>query len=193
MPKKGPDPSKRAKIIAVLEKNPDGVWMRELARLSGLPFSTVQYYVTHLLSGEVEIQELASMARTSPIKIVKIKSQAEPQQEKKPRGKEKTGKYTRKTTEQEQAPKRQEDHKQPSPEGEDPLQIIATFIKDNIITVRELAKESRELRDKATNATSAQDLESVIRQARDCREKIEEIEIELDRLLENLRTGAKNE
>ncbi|MDD5181666.1 MAG: winged helix-turn-helix transcriptional regulator [Candidatus Nanoarchaeia archaeon] len=69
MPKKGPDTQKIKKILETLKKNPNGIWVRELARKSDLDKSTVSRYITEYLNKEVEeIYDVGGL-----IKLVKLK------------------------------------------------------------------------------------------------------------------------
>jgi len=54
MPKKAPDNNTIEKIRKVLRDNSSGLWIRELARLSGIKRSTVSKYVNSYMSGEIE-------------------------------------------------------------------------------------------------------------------------------------------
>jgi len=53
MPSKNKD-DKIKKILRVLRGHPEGLWIRELARKSGLDKSTVSRYAEKGLSGKVE-------------------------------------------------------------------------------------------------------------------------------------------
>jgi len=70
MPKKGPDSEKMKKIRKVLSKNPNGLWIREIARQAGLDKSTVSIYLSKYLINEVE--EVFPI-KGSLIKIVRLK------------------------------------------------------------------------------------------------------------------------
>ncbi|MCD6477644.1 MAG: hypothetical protein J7K87_01445 [Candidatus Aenigmarchaeota archaeon] len=48
------DFNKIKKIIRVLLKNPDGIWLRKLSRDSRLPVSTIHYYLESVLGNMVE-------------------------------------------------------------------------------------------------------------------------------------------
>lgn len=54
MPVKGPDPLKLEKIKSTLKRFPEGIWLRELARKTGISKSTVHLYVNRYLVHEVE-------------------------------------------------------------------------------------------------------------------------------------------
>jgi len=54
MPKKGPDENKIKKIKMILMKNPDGIWIREIARRTGICKSTVHFYINKYLEKDIE-------------------------------------------------------------------------------------------------------------------------------------------
>jgi DNA invertase Pin-like site-specific DNA recombinase len=55
MPRKlGPDAEKVNKIRKILKKNPNGLWVREIARKSELDKSTVSIYLSRYMTDEVE-------------------------------------------------------------------------------------------------------------------------------------------
>lgn len=54
MPLKGPDPQKLELIRTVLKRFPEGTWLRELARRTGISKSTVHLYVNKYLAHEIE-------------------------------------------------------------------------------------------------------------------------------------------
>lgn len=68
MPKKGYDKEKMAKIKKVLENNPQGVWVREIARKAGLDKSTVSIYLAKYMKNEVEVISISNL-----VKICKLK------------------------------------------------------------------------------------------------------------------------
>jgi len=70
MPKKGPDPEKLEKIRRVLKLNPQGLWVREIARKTGLDKSLVSRYLAEFLYDEVK--EVYSV-KGKLIKIVKLR------------------------------------------------------------------------------------------------------------------------
>jgi predicted transcriptional regulator len=70
MPKKGPDSDKIKKIRKVLSENPRGLWIREIARKSGLDKSTVSIYLSKHMENDVE--EIYSIDG-GLIKIVRLK------------------------------------------------------------------------------------------------------------------------
>ncbi len=65
----GPDPRKIEKIVEVLRKHPDGLWMMEIARLTGIPKSTVHRYIQSYLSDVVEeVRNYSGLIRTYRLK-----------------------------------------------------------------------------------------------------------------------------
>lgn len=68
MPKKGSDKQKIEKIKEVLKKNPDGLWVREIARRAGLDKSTVSIYLNKYLKNELEVLSISGL-----VKIYKLK------------------------------------------------------------------------------------------------------------------------
>ena len=67
--KAGPDNRKINIIIEILKDNPDGIWVRELARQCNLDKSTVCIYLnTHLKD---KIQDLTD--HNLPVRMVKLK------------------------------------------------------------------------------------------------------------------------
>lgn len=70
MPKKGADSKKLKKIKIVLKKNPDGLWIREIARLTGLDKSLVSRYLNKYLKNEID--ETFPL-KNKFLKIVKLK------------------------------------------------------------------------------------------------------------------------
>ena len=69
MPKKGPDPKKVNKILNILKKNPEGLWVREIAKRAGLDKSTVSIYLSKHLKKDVSTQSISGL-----VKIYKIKN-----------------------------------------------------------------------------------------------------------------------
>jgi len=51
---KAPNKEITSKIRAILNKNPRGVWIREIARQSGISKSCVHVYLTQYMINEVE-------------------------------------------------------------------------------------------------------------------------------------------
>ena len=68
--KAGPDKVKMNKIRDVLKKNPNGLWVREIARLAGLDKSTVSIYLSKHM--EKDIEDVFSV-NGKLIKIVRLK------------------------------------------------------------------------------------------------------------------------
>ncbi len=61
------------KILEILRKYPEGIWFRQLVRESGLPASTVHFYLKKL-SGIVEsVGYVDSEGRFVGIRIVRLK------------------------------------------------------------------------------------------------------------------------
>ena len=65
----GPDDKKVESIIEVLKKNPDGIWIRELARQSKLDKSTVCLYLNKHLKEQIE--DLTD--HNLPVRMIKLK------------------------------------------------------------------------------------------------------------------------
>jgi len=68
MPKKGFDKEKIRGIKEILRKNPQGLWVREIARKSGLDKSTVSIYLSKYMKNEVEVLSISGL-----VKIYKLK------------------------------------------------------------------------------------------------------------------------
>ncbi len=68
MPKKGFDKEKIRKIKEVLRKNPRGLWVREIARKTGLDKSTVSIYLSKYIKDKVEVISISGL-----VKIFKLK------------------------------------------------------------------------------------------------------------------------
>lgn len=68
MPKKGSDKQKIEKIKELLRKNPNGLWVREIARKAGLDKSTVSIYLNKYLKNELEVLSISGL-----VKIYKLK------------------------------------------------------------------------------------------------------------------------
>lgn len=61
------------KILEILRKYPDGIWFRQLVRESGLPASTVHFYLKKL-SGIVEsIGYVNEEGRFVGVRIIRLK------------------------------------------------------------------------------------------------------------------------
>lgn len=71
MSKSGPDEIKIKTIRKVLMENPNGLWIREIARLSKLNKSTVSIYLSKYMKDEVE--EVYKV-KGKLIKIVRLKN-----------------------------------------------------------------------------------------------------------------------
>ena len=68
MPKKGFDKEKVERIKKVLRENPQGLWVREIARKAGLDKSTVSIYLSRYMKEEVEAMSISGL-----VKIYKLK------------------------------------------------------------------------------------------------------------------------
>ncbi len=68
---KGPDIEKVKLIREVLSRNPKGLWIREIARRSGLDKSTVSRYLAEYMRGEVE--DAYPKVKGNLIKVVKLR------------------------------------------------------------------------------------------------------------------------
>lgn len=65
-----PDMEKIAKIRSALARHPQGLWVREIARRTGLDKSTVSIYLARHLAGEIEE---VFPTKGNLIKIVRLK------------------------------------------------------------------------------------------------------------------------
>ncbi|MEM2873848.1 MAG: helix-turn-helix domain-containing protein [Candidatus Nanoarchaeia archaeon] len=65
----GPHQYKLEMILYVLKAHPQGLWVREISRISGLKKSTVSYYLQNYLNNRIEI-----VHQTNHIKIIKLKA-----------------------------------------------------------------------------------------------------------------------
>jgi len=52
--KKGSDKNKIRKILKVLKRNPQGLWIREIARQAGMSKSTTHRYITKYMKDQIE-------------------------------------------------------------------------------------------------------------------------------------------
>jgi len=68
---KGPDIEKVELIRGALSKNSKGLWVREIARKTGLDKSTVSRYINDYMQGEVE--DAYPKVKGDLIKVVKLK------------------------------------------------------------------------------------------------------------------------
>jgi len=68
MPKKGFDEDKIKKIREVLKGYPKGLWVREIARKTGLDKSTVSIYLSKYMEDEFEVISISGL-----VKIYKLK------------------------------------------------------------------------------------------------------------------------
>lgn len=75
MPKIGPDTKKLKKIMSIVKSvGPKGIWIRELARQTNIPVSTIHLYINKFLENQVEVEtaKIGSLEH-SQMKIVKLK------------------------------------------------------------------------------------------------------------------------
>ena len=70
--KPGPHQLKLELILYALKAHPQGLWVREISRISGLKKSTVAHYLKNHLSDKIEI-----VHETKHIKIVKLKPEVQ--------------------------------------------------------------------------------------------------------------------
>lgn len=75
MPKKGPDKKKLEKIMKIVNSvRSKGIWVRELARQTNLPVSTVHLYINKFLKNQVKVETIKIGEFThSQMKIVKLR------------------------------------------------------------------------------------------------------------------------
>ncbi len=70
----GPDPKKVEIILRVLRMYKDGIWLRNLAKETHLPISTLTYYIDHFLEYFVEnLGYRDEKGRFMGIRIIKLK------------------------------------------------------------------------------------------------------------------------
>ncbi|MDP1696004.1 MAG: hypothetical protein Q8L29_03760 [archaeon] len=63
MPKRGFDDEKIRKIRKVLTENSQGLWVREIARKSGLDKSTVSIYLSNYMKSEVSVVSISGLVK----------------------------------------------------------------------------------------------------------------------------------
>lgn len=68
--RKGPDEEKIKKILEVLKRNPQGLWIREIARQAKLSKTTVHRYLTEFMDNEIE--EVVTV-KGGLVKFIKLK------------------------------------------------------------------------------------------------------------------------
>lgn len=66
--KKGCDNNKINKIKKILKENPQGLWVREIARKTNLDKSTVSIYLAKYMKNEVEVTSISGL-----VKIYRLK------------------------------------------------------------------------------------------------------------------------
>lgn len=71
MPTKGPDQEKMKLIRKALSESPKGLWVREIARKTGLDKSTVSIYLAKYLQDEIE--DAYPKVKGNMIKVMKLK------------------------------------------------------------------------------------------------------------------------
>ncbi len=72
MPRKpGYDPQRIARILAILAKHPEGIWLRKLALEAGMTHATVGKYVDGPLAPVVEVTALGEKPL---LKVVRLKT-----------------------------------------------------------------------------------------------------------------------
>ena len=72
MPKVGFDKIKIEKIIEILRKNKQGLWVREIARKTDLDKSTVSIYLSKYMKSKVEVLSISGL-----VKIYKLRGKNE--------------------------------------------------------------------------------------------------------------------
>jgi len=68
---KGPDMKKISLIIETLKKNPEGLWLMELSRATGISKSTIHRYIHNELKGVVE----EARSFSGLVKVYKLKDE----------------------------------------------------------------------------------------------------------------------
>lgn len=69
--KPGPDQDKIDLIITMLKANPQGLWIRELARLTSLKRSTISLYINTYLADKIENLH----NKVLPVRMIRLKKQ----------------------------------------------------------------------------------------------------------------------
>ncbi len=65
----GPDPRKIEKIVEVLRRNPEGLWVMEISRMTKIPKSTVHRYIQNYLRDWVEeVRDFSGLVKVYRIK-----------------------------------------------------------------------------------------------------------------------------
>ncbi|MBS3054153.1 MAG: hypothetical protein J4431_01300 [Candidatus Aenigmarchaeota archaeon] len=70
--KKGFDGKKISAIVSVLARNPDGVWLRQLSRDTGISATTAGTYVSGILKPLLEEANLGTGARPM-LRVIRLK------------------------------------------------------------------------------------------------------------------------
>ncbi len=68
--KRGPHTLKLELIRYILRQNPQGLWVRELARLTNMKKSTVSYYINTHMTDEIE-----DIHNRSHLRLIKLKEE----------------------------------------------------------------------------------------------------------------------
>ena len=69
---KGFDKEKIGKIIGILASNPDGIWIRQIARDTGIHHSTVTKYIDTLLQPMIEDVSLGGHGKPL-LRVIRLK------------------------------------------------------------------------------------------------------------------------
>ena len=68
------DLKKLRKILLVLSKNPEGLWLRQLAKESGLALSTIHYYINTIIDDiTVSLGVKDKTGRYFGLRIIRLK------------------------------------------------------------------------------------------------------------------------
>lgn len=72
--KKGFDERKIAKIVTVLAANPDGIWLRRVAKETGYSPATVAHYIKTVLAPLIEDTSLGASGSSKPLlRVLRLK------------------------------------------------------------------------------------------------------------------------
>jgi predicted transcriptional regulator len=69
MPRRGFDNEKVRKIKRVLVENPQGLWVREIARKSGLDKSTVSIYLSKYMKDDVSVISISGLVKLYKLEV----------------------------------------------------------------------------------------------------------------------------
>ena len=67
--KKGFDKGKIEKIRGILRQHKEGLWVREIARKTGLDKSTVSIYLSKYMENEVEVLSISGLVKLYKLKM----------------------------------------------------------------------------------------------------------------------------